>query len=240
MVDDEISVLEAATAGLTVEPRGKRWTHLPLCVLDAVFSINLRYRGVVRVCEAYATHAGLPDPLLPADRAHEVVGTDRERPVETLVEIGRAAGADDLARLVLRNRGRTSTRGGVRKAEAALRYAETLAAEGVHRFADVSALLADPVRLAQVETKLQLVPGHGAGVRLSYLWMLTGAENRVKPDRMVLRWLARHLDRVVGATEATALLVALGERTGHSAWELDHAVWQHESSRSRAPRTPTR
>lgn len=211
-MDDEISVLEAATAGLTVEPRGKRWTHLPLCVLDAVFSINLRYRGVVRVCEAYATHAGLPDPLLPAD----------------------------LARLVLRNRGRTSTRGGVRKAEAALRYAETLAAEGVHRFADVSALLADPVRLAQVETKLQLVPGHGAGVRLSYLWMLTGAEDRVKPDRMVLRWLARHLDRVVGATEATALLVALGERTGHSARELDHAVWQHESSRSRAPRTPTR
>ncbi|MCP2098453.1 hypothetical protein LV78_006448 [Actinosynnema pretiosum] len=230
-MDNELSVLEAATAELTVEPRGERWTHLPLCVLDAVFSINLRYRGVIRVCNAYADHTGLPDRLLPADRAHEVIGTAREHPVDTLAEVGRSIGADDLAHRVLRNRGRTSTRGGVRKAEAALRYAETLAAEGVHRFADVSALLADPVRLAQVEAKLQLVPGHGAGVRLSYLWMLTGADDRVKPDRMVLRWLARHLDRAVSTTEATALLVALGERTDHTAWELDHAVWQHESSK---------
>lgn len=49
-----------------------------------------------------------------------------------------------------------------------------------------------------IDHALRKVPGEGAaGVRRGYLWMLVGDQQGVKPDRMVLRWLARigfHVD----------------------------------------------
>ncbi|MEU4518829.1 hypothetical protein AB0F52_08920 [Amycolatopsis sp. NPDC024027] len=93
---------------------------------------------------------------------------------------------------VLENRGRTSTRGGVLKAEAAVRYAEVLAGSGVHAVGDVTTLLPDLTRLDVVESRLRAVPGNGGhDVRLGYLWMLAGTDEHVKPDRKVLRWLER-------------------------------------------------
>jgi hypothetical protein len=103
----------------------------------------------------------------------------------------------------------------------------------VRLLADVSALLASPERLAVAETELRTVPGNGFGdVRLGYLWMLTGDDQNIKPDRMVLRWLARHLGRVVGTQEARELIIATALRIGYTPWELDHAVWRAESGRA--------
>ncbi|MEV6900384.1 hypothetical protein [Amycolatopsis sp. NPDC051372] len=220
------------SAELTIEPRGVRWTHLPLCVLDAVFSINARYSGVLRVCRAYADHDALVDPMLPAAAADTVLGTDREHPVEALADLGRQLGAERVAGEVLRNRGRTSPRGGILKAAAAIRYSEVLTNAGVQRIGDVAELLADSDRLAETELQLAKLPGHGAGARLSYLWMLAGDDNHVKPDRMVLRWLQRHLDRPVTVPEARELLAALADCLRRTAWEVDHAVWRRESGRT--------
>jgi hypothetical protein len=47
------------------------------------------------------------------------------------------------------------------------------------------------------------VPGHGTnGVRTAYLWMLTGSDDLIKPDRMVPGWLARVLGRAPTVPEA--------------------------------------
>ncbi|MGH3921395.1 MAG: hypothetical protein ACRDTT_00695 [Pseudonocardiaceae bacterium] len=70
----------------------------------------------------------------------------------------------------------------------------------------MTALLANPDVLAKVEGALRTVPGHGSGARLSYLWMLAGDDQHIKPDRMVLRWLSNHLGRDVGVPEARALM----------------------------------
>ena len=138
-------------------------------VLDAVFSINARYGGVVRVCHRYADHAGLTERLLPAADIGQVVGTVREEAVAGFAELGRGLGSARLAGEVLGNRGRTSTRGGILKAEAAIGYAEILADAGVQRLGDVADLLGNPDVLARVEGALRTMPGHGSGARLSYL-----------------------------------------------------------------------
>lgn len=78
---------------------------------------------------------------------------------------------------------------------------------------------------------MRTVPGEGGfGVRRGYLWMLVGDEDTIKPDRMVLRWLARNGVDVDAATARTVLseLAAeitrvLGRRV--TAWEIDHAIW---------------
>lgn len=232
MSPSDVQILVAATSELVIRARGDRWTHLSLCVLDAVYSINARYGSVVRVCHRYADHAGLADRLLPAADIGQVVGTRREESVAAFADSGRGVGPDRLAGEVLGNRGRTSTRGGILKADAAIRYAEILAAAGVQRLGDIAGLLANPGVLVEVEGTLRAVPGHGRGARLSYLWMLAGDDQHIKPDRMVLRWMSKHLGRDVGVQAACALLPQIADHLGRTPWELDHAIWRRQSGRS--------
>jgi hypothetical protein len=232
---EAVDALVTAASALQITRRADkdRWVHLSLCGLDAVFSIGARYTGVVRVCRRYASHAELAVATRPHRDAGTVIGTAAEQPLDTFVADVRKVGTDDFAADVVHNRGQTSTRNGIRKADAALRYAETLVAHDVHTLTDVSALLADPSRLAAAEGDLRSVPGNGfADVRLGYLWMLAGDDEHVKPDRMVLRWLTRHLDRPVTPAEARELIAQTAKRTGYTPWELDHAIRRAQSRRT--------
>lgn len=190
---------------------------MSLCVLDAVFSINADYdRHTAPTCHRYATWAGLT-PYPPA--------TD-EQPLSDFVTRVRTAGVEAFSAEVLLNRQRTRAhRGAPRKTEAALGYAEILTSHGVNTLADADALLADTDRLVRVERHLAGIPGHGSGARLAYLWMLVGADDRIKPDRMILRWLQGVLHRPVTASEATRLVKEAATQVGCTPWELDHAIW---------------
>lgn len=66
--------------------------------------------------------------------------------------------------------------------------------------------------------------------------MLAGADHLVKPDRMIMRFLQRVLDRAVSAEEAQRLLggVARVLSTGGetvTAGSIDYAIWSHERQR---------
>jgi hypothetical protein len=225
--DGDVAVLLEAARGLDIQPRARRWTHLPVCVLDAVFSINARYGGVIAVCDRYAEHQRLAPHVLPAAKAYTVIGTGDEQPIDALATLGRDLGPTRFSSEVLNNRSRTSTRGGVLKAEAATRYAEILAAAGVHTLGDVAALLHEVDRLGVVEQELRTVPGNGANdVRLGYLWMVAGDDQHVKPDRMVLRWLSKQLRRAIDVAIARRLLADTADALGCTPWELDHAIWR--------------
>lgn len=151
MVDRrDVEMVVDACVGLQLKARQRRWAHLSLCVLDAVFSINARYEATVRVCRRYAAAAGL-EPVLVAPQEIPITG---EQPLPKFLE-GAAHDSERFAGEVLGSRQRTSTRSGVLKAEAAGRYAQVLVAAGVHRLGDVAPLLADPARLASVEQDLK-------------------------------------------------------------------------------------
>jgi hypothetical protein len=216
----------AAASRLDIVPRTQRWAHLSLCVLDAVFSIGARYSTTVSTCRRYAAAAGIP-ALVDAGSVEYP-----EQPLSDFVMAAQRSGVETFARDVLQNRQRTSTRHGVLKAAAALRYAEILVDSGVDRYADVPALFDDEGRLTEVSTRLRQVPGNGAtDVRLGYLWMLLGDDDTIKPDRMVLRWLDGVLGRQVSPAEARSMLADAARALGCTAWSLDHAVWRAQRSR---------
>jgi hypothetical protein len=230
MVIDEAKKLE-------IRPREKRWAHLSLCVLDAVFSIGARYTTTVRTCRRYADQHRLA-PLQDDGRHHE-------QPLGEFVRHVHELGPTEFAATVLGNRQRTSTgRSGVLKAEAALLYAEALVRADVERHADVAPLFADDVRMEALTADLRTVPGNGgADVRLGYLWMLLGADDLIKPDRIVLRWLAGVLGRGVREPEARDLIGAAAAQLACTPWELDHAVWNAPGTRvpsASTGRPPTR
>lgn len=225
LVGDE-DVVVAAARELDIQERESRWTHLSLCVLDAVFSINARYATTCATVRHYAGHCCLAEPLLPAGSAHQVISTPHEERLDRFVEEVEKVGVESFAAEVLHNRQRTSTRSGIRKAEASLRYARVLLEAGVSDLGDAAALLVDDARLTKVEAELARVPGHGAhGVRMGYLWMLVGDDHRVKPDRMVLRWLADVLAAPVPVVQARTLLERAAADIGCTPWALDHAIW---------------
>ncbi|MGW0022259.1 hypothetical protein ACWDUD_28430 [Rhodococcus sp. NPDC003382] len=227
MYSDEVLVrLVTAVRELDPQPRQRRWVSASFCVLDAVFSIGAHYdRHVVPVVQRVAADFGVASPSVPisvresADPVPLDSFLDRYRSVDALLE-------------VVKNRQNTSTRGGIRKADAALRYAEVLCEHEVTTVDDARTLLTDGDRLDAVEAALRQVPGEGgSGVRRGYLWMLIGDQDTVKPDRMVLRWLARHgadttPDSARGILRDIARELRAGSGREVTAWEVDHAIWQ--------------
>ncbi|MFE5491926.1 hypothetical protein ACFQ7Z_18555 [Streptomyces virginiae] len=215
---DEVAQIVDRAIHLAREPRTRRWAHTSLCVLDAVFSINADYeRHTAPTCHRYATWAGIT-PYLPAPD---------EQSLSRFVNDVQKTGVEAFSKQILRNRQRTRAHHDApRKTEAALGYAEILVSHGVSTLADADALLADADRLEPVERALAGIPGHGSGARLSYLWMLVGADDRIKPDRMILRWLEGVLHRRVTPPEATSLITAAAAQLACTPWELDHAIWK--------------
>lgn len=231
----EVAWVVVAVAELTIVPRAdmSRWAHLSLCVLDAVYSIGARYAGVVRVCHAYAEHARLNPRTVAHRDIATVAGTPSEQPLDVFVADVHAVGVDRFAGEIVGHRGRTSARGGILKADAALRYAQTLFEHGVRRLSELHGVFADVDRFDELQAQLRRVPGNGAfDVRLGYLWVLIGDDDLVKPDRMVLRWLTRHTATPVDPATARELLPAVARVVGCTPWELDHAIWWAESGRS--------
>jgi hypothetical protein len=220
---------------LPLKPRTARWTTLSACVLDAVWSLGARYDSVV-VPLVYRALDGVPPAALTA----AVVPEEDPYPLPRLLQ---RFPEEALLRAATGNAQRTSTRNGVTKAQAVLSYAAVLIDHGVEDLRGANQAMADTDRMASIEAGLRTVPGDGAhGIRRGYLWMLCGDDERIKPDRMVMRWLADF--RIVDPACAAALLVdvaALLTRRAPAgarpvtAWQVDHAIWL--AARTRKPKS---
>ncbi|MDZ4056191.1 MAG: hypothetical protein U1D69_04360 [Polynucleobacter sp.] len=206
------------------------YAHLACCVLDAVFSIGVRYAStrqvVIRYCQAYDLNrlrppgSPLPDP-------------EQQEPLSRLVERIEAVGPESFAHDVLANRQRTSTRSGLLKTEAVLRFARVLTAAGIETFQD---LLAHREDLA-LEAAIRSIPGQTSGVSWRYFWMLAGDEEGVKPDRMILGFLQQQTGRSWSNDQAVAIVQALCRHPLLTPWELtprrlDHAIWNWQRTQS--------
>lgn len=202
-----------------------RYASLPLCVLDAIFSINARWESVSAAVGRYAAHYGLPLTYPPG----LMPSPEEQATVDDLIGHIESVGPDRFATEVMRNRTRTSTRGGILKAEAALHFAEVLKAHGVHVIQDMSQRLSDP----GLEADLKNIHGQGSGVAVRYFLMLAGAHNLIKPDRMIIAYLSRTLGKRVDADRAQAVLGAAAEalKSEYPAITpqiIDAAIWTYE------------
>lgn len=220
------SLVEAVRA-LNVRPRERRWSSVTYCVLDAVWSIGISYdRHVVPAVRRVAAAAGDAEPVVPVD----ALPLSDPLPLSAFRDTYRTS--DDLVAVTTSHR--TSSRSGILKAEAALRYADVLVEEGVDTLPDAAKALEDFARVDEISGRLRQIPGDG--VRTGYFWMLVGDDNTVKPDRMILRFLRRHdmETDVAGAKDVLRSLAA--ELTGASdsrvtPWMVDHAIWNAERAR---------
>ncbi len=219
---DLIPPVAAAVALLDLPPRGARWTTLSACVLDAVWSLGSKYDSVVSPLVHRVLTPVAAGPLI----APEPPAVDPYSLARFLEQF-----PDEQALLAVSNGQLTSTRNGITKAEAALRFAQILIDHEIGDLLTATEALADPAAIKRVDRALRAVPGDGQfGIRRSYFWMLCGDDYRIKPDRMVMRWLAPF--GVSDPARAHALLVEVAQwlsaRPGSpriTPWQVDHAIW---------------
>ena len=193
---------------------------LALCIIDSIQSIGVKYGSVVGVVNRYRAlrrkHGS--DPAV--DGTPELLNT--------FADLG---GVESWAESV-GNANKTSTHAGAPlKALAIEQAAKALSALGILTCQDLRDAGAD--RLRQAEQAWLHVPGQGSGTSWRYMRMLSGAPG-VKPDRMILRFVAAALDRPernVSADLAAKLVIEAAKNLGVTPTKLDHAIWRWQSGR---------
>jgi hypothetical protein len=221
--DADVRAMLAAVRALLPDPATWEapggYRSVGLAVIDAVWSIGVRFQSVELVVARYRA-------------ARIAAGADPEadRPGDVRRFIEACGGPEAFAELV-RNRQRTSTTNGILKAEAVLHEARVLEDEGIATRRQLTR--AGQARLDHLQRRWSSVPGQGSGVSWRAFAMLVGL-SEVKPDRMIRRFAAAALGRpsanAVGVDEARDLVMAAAARLAVSPRALDYAIWRHQSS----------
>lgn len=204
------------------------YASLPLCVIDAVFSIAARYEAVtkptvIRFAQSHTPHW----PLYGRGSSLEHSVSDAIRSMSGVAPLY-------LAEHVFRNRQRTSTRNGILKAEASFLFMKALLYAGIDRFCDLTA-----ERLVAAEIEIRKVPGQN--ISFDYFTLLAGTQ-MVKPDRMIIRFVADALGTStvtpIFAKEATIAAAGILQREFEhvDVRLLDSEIWSHESAKAASKR----
>lgn len=206
------------------------YQSLPLCAVDAVFSLGVRYQSTLNVVERLCKKAALLKYRAHGSSFPAV--QDQFTISQCLTRLSKHA-PEVLAEEFFENKQRTSTRKGILKARAVIDFMTVLKDHGVETFQDLAS--ADANTIEAIEVKIRKIPGQASGKGWRYFLMLAGDDNQIKPDRMIERFLARFGGKGMTPAEAhtaiTELAAALKADHPHITPRLlDHMIWSYERS----------
>ncbi len=199
-------------------PEEYRYSHLPLCVIDAVFSIGVRYEGVKNTITRFCNYFNI-EKQLPTD---ELSTTD-------ILNLIKTVSRQDLTDSVFRNHQRTSSRNGILKSDATINFLEILHKFKVERFKDVRSIIDD----RNFENEIKRIPGQHSGISLSYFFMLTGSDNLIKPDRMIIRFLESITNEKVSLDDCLIIIQEVVKQLNTKEFKLtprklDYLIWDFQ------------
>ncbi len=231
MLADHIEEIGLAPVEVSEE---HRYASLPLCVIDAVFSIGVGYTSTQATVARFCDKSGWP--RLATSREGRGAGSHS---LTDLIAFYDGLNFEDAAHALFGNRQRTSTTSGILKAKAVKLFAEALLQCRIDTFADLT-----PDRLELAEANILGQPGQSSGIAFDYFRMLAGDDDLIKPDRMIQRFVAGALGtEKEPEPRQAAVLVRLASRelTGRGYhWTplgLDHAIWRYQRTRRAVPET---
>jgi len=202
------------------EPVG--YDGLALAIIDAVWSIGVRYGGVGHVLNNYRAWVVA---------TYDTSAEERSGP-ELSGDIARVGGPEAFASTVVHNHQRTSSRGGMLKAAAVDQAARALAAEGVTTTAE----LREHAESLAVKAAWRGVHGQSSGISWHYVLMNARFDD-VKADRMICAFVARALGqpKVLAAVAYDEVIAAHQQlkaiAPGLTLKALDHRIWSYQRAR---------
>lgn len=147
------------------------YASLPLCVIDAVFSIGVSYTSTSNTVARFCDRQGWVISLSP-----NIKRQTGEHTISDFLNLPENLSPDRMADTLFGNRQRTSTRSGILKADAVRHFATSLQEAKINDFCDL-----DEGRLVIAEALAREIPGQKSGISFDYFRMLAGDDNLVKP-----------------------------------------------------------
>ena len=194
-----LNLHERLTVQKKTDPNEDFYKSLPMCIIDAVFSMGVKYQNVEKAEESFLAFFGLT-----IERKYPVTN---EYTISTFLrDMATFSSPQEAADKCFCNRQRTSSTNGILKADAVVRVAKVFAAhkintlEDFHNYANKEALDKD---ICQVK-------GQNSGIMLKYLYMLAGKAEEVKPDRHMVNF-AKEFDPAIKDKKDYPKIIALVE-----------------------------
>lgn len=208
-------------------PDEYRYSSLPLCLIDAIFSIGVKYSStkntVARYCDYYHIHKYRDsEDYLPVEQQHTL---------SELIQNIEKAGTEYFADKIVKNKQRTSSQNGILKSKAVLECAIILSSHSIETLNDFR----DKMNI-EIEKEFCKGKGQKSGISLAYLKMLCGDPNTIKPDRHILRFLDRCFDEEIHTEDAQQIFIELIQRlrikyNTINARQLDYLIWSFMASK---------
>ena len=209
------------------DPNETFYKSLPICIMDAVFSIGVNYKSVEKATNTFMKHFSLNIP-----RAYPV-GTEYTIS-DFLQNMDTFASFEEAAKVGFNNRQRTSSVNGILKAEACYRVAEIFKKHNINTLAEFNAYQNKPA----LDADILKVKGQSSGIMLKYLYMLAGKADEVKPDRHMVNFMRQVFPELTMETKDHNEIKKIMQETVSAlkpkypqltARFLDYLVWEHMS-----------
>jgi hypothetical protein len=203
------------------------YSCLPLCAIDALFSINTRYKAVENTVERVCLKWGIPPYA--ADKSQFPPQEAQVSISAFLEKIIAFSNAEELVQAIYKNRQRTSSKNGILKAEAVTQLLKILQQNEIEYLQDVEKIK----DLPHFETQFKAIQGQKSGVSFTYFLMLTGSNHLVKPDRMIIRFLNAATGKDFSRDECQKILTTVAkaltsEYPKLTVQQLDYQIWSFQ------------
>lgn len=205
------------------------YNSIVFCIIDAIYSIGARYASTIKTVERYCNKNELQ---IHREYGSLPVNITDEHGVEDYLKMVEEITYLEMAEDLFENRQRTSTRNGILKAQAIYEFASILYKYNINFYGDIEKLYKDK----NVHRKLKNIKGQNSGISLNYFFMLTGDENKVKPDRHIINYFKEATGKNLSHYEIEILMgksvsTLKNINSNLTIRSLDHAIWAYMSSR---------
>jgi len=204
------------------------YSNLPLCIIDAIFSIGIKYTTTQNVVKRFSDYLNINKFRKYGSNFPQI---NEQYSIKQFIEFYQENDIDFITNDIYKNKCRTSTVNGILKSEAIFEFTKVLQKYEINYFQDITKV----VNNANFERDIKYITGQGSGISLSYFFMLAGDENLIKPDRMVERFVEDCIQKKLSTSEITQLFLKVIQivKTTYpnlTLRELDHEIWKYQSN----------
>ena len=203
------------------------YASVPICAINAIFSINTRFEAVLNVMERFCNYFNFE---MMYEIKAKIPPINKQKSVTEVYNKVKDYDPNILSERIFQNRQRTSTSNGILKSEAVVRFLKILKDFGVEYYQNVPKLFFNET----FEDCIKRIPGQRSGISLKYFFMLTGSKNLIKPDRMVLKFIKDAINLTLTPSEALSLVESTVKdlkKMGYkkmNARHLDNLIWNYQ------------
>lgn len=204
------------------------YNSLPFCVIDAVFSIGIRYTITRNVVCNFTNKLQIQRLRGHANPYPKIEGQFSN---DSLLRIYEKFDINELTTDFFKSRNRTSPTNGILKSEAVYLFSKVLKDFDVNFLQDVSKIIGNE----DFEHAIKKIPGQGSGISTQYFYMLAGDDNFIKADRMIIRFIKSCIQQEVSTKEAFDLITGANNLLSTAFPNLtprilDHEIWKFQKN----------